>query len=53
MTIHLHQQDILNWMALYEWYQVRCLQCSNVLSQMSSFLQGTSVEDTTLAPPQA
>lgn len=53
MTIHLHQQDILNWMALCEWYQVRCLHCSNVLSQMTSFLQGTSVEDTTLAPSQA
>lgn len=47
MTIHLHQQDILNWMALCEWYQIRCLQCSNVLGQMMAFLQGSTSEITT------
>lgn len=41
MAVHRHQQDIFNWMALCEWYQAKCLQCSSMLGQMSAFLQGT------------
>jgi chromosome segregation ATPase len=44
MTIQLHQQDILNWMAVAEWYQTKCFQCSNVLGQMMAFLQDTTSE---------
>ncbi|CAG8898481.1 unnamed protein product [Penicillium egyptiacum] len=44
MTIHLHQQDILNWMAVAEWYQTKCFQCSSVLGQMMAFLQDTTSE---------
>lgn len=40
MTIHLHQQDILNWMAVAKWYQTRCLQSSDILGQMVAFLRG-------------
>lgn len=46
MTVYLYQQDILSWMALSEWYQIRCLQCSDVLGQMINFLQGTPSETT-------
>jgi hypothetical protein len=42
MAIDRHEQDILNWMSLCEWYQAKCLQCSNVLGQMMAFLQGTT-----------
>jgi hypothetical protein len=42
MTIHLHQQDISDWMAIAEWYQTKCFQCSNVLGQMIGFLQDTT-----------
>ncbi|KAJ5328739.1 hypothetical protein N7452_009129 [Penicillium brevicompactum] len=45
MTIHIHQQDILNWMAVAEWYQMKCFQCSNVLGQMMAFLQDTTSKD--------
>lgn len=41
-TIHLHQQDISNWMAVAEWYQSKCFQCSNMLGQMMAFLQDTT-----------
>lgn len=44
-TIHLHQQDISNWMAVAEWYQTKCFQCSNVLGQMMAFLQDTTSEN--------
>ncbi|KAJ5883446.1 uncharacterized protein N7473_010332 [Penicillium subrubescens] len=40
IAIQRHEQDILNWMSLCEWYQTKCLQCSSVLDQMSAFLQG-------------
>jgi hypothetical protein len=42
MTIHIHQQEISNWMAIAEWYQIKCSQCSNVLGQMMAFLQETT-----------
>jgi hypothetical protein len=45
MTIHIHQQDISNWMAVAEWYQMKCFQCSNVLGQMTAFLQDTTSKD--------
>jgi hypothetical protein len=45
MTIHIHQQDISNWMAVAEWYQMKCFQCSNVLGQMMAFLQDTTSND--------
>lgn len=41
IAIHRHEQDILNWMSLCEWYQTKCLQCSSMLGQMSAFLQST------------
>lgn len=41
-TIYLHQQDISNWMAVAEWYQTKCFQCSNMLGQMMAFLQDTT-----------
>jgi hypothetical protein len=41
MAIHRHEQDIMSWMSLCEWYQTKCLQCSSVLEQMIAFLQGT------------
>ena len=44
MTIQLHQQDILNWMAVAKWYQTKYFQCSNVLGQMMAFLQDTTSE---------
>lgn len=53
MTIHLHQQDILDWMALSEWYQLRCLQCSEVLGQAMAFLQGFPSEITAWPSGQA
>ena len=42
MTVHVQQQDLLNWMALCEWYEVRSLQCSDVLCQLMAFMQGDS-----------
>lgn len=42
MTVHVQKQDLLNWMALCEWYEVRSLQCSDVLRQLMAFMQGDS-----------
>lgn len=44
MTVHIQQQDILKWIALTEWYQSRCLQCSDILGQMMAFLQENPTE---------
>jgi hypothetical protein len=52
MTIYLYQQDILSWKALSEWYQIRCLQCSDFLGQVMNYLQGTPSE-TTYIPDQS
>lgn len=42
MAIHRHEQDMLNLRSLCEWYQSKCLQCSSVLGQMMTLLQGTT-----------
>lgn len=43
-TVQFHQQNTLNWMALCEWYEMRGLQCSNVLGHLMAFMQGNSSE---------
>lgn len=37
--IQFHQENVMNWMALSEWYRARCLQCSDSLGHIMAFLQ--------------
>lgn len=44
MAIHLHQQDIQNWMAVAEVYQTSSIQSSDALGKIIAFVQEVTHE---------
>lgn len=52
VTIDLHQQDLQQWISVAKYYQQSCFQCSDVLGQAITFLQGLKSEIPASTPVQ-
>lgn len=52
-TIQFYQQDAQQWMTVAGTYQNSCVQCSNALSQLISFIEGIQSQISIISPKSA